>query len=75
LPAISKLVNGCAYNARQPIAAFNLWSMPVVIEAKKLTVYKAANAKEGQAVLDWLKDILKAAAKTGTPEIQGKDQH
>ncbi len=59
MPVINTLVKGCAYNSQQPIAAFNLWNMAVVIEARRITVYKAANAAEGRAVMDWLKHLLK----------------
>jgi hypothetical protein len=59
MPLISRKIEGCAYIPGGNVAAFSLMSMPVVVEAKKITIYNAANEADVQAILERLENIIK----------------
>jgi ArsR family metal-binding transcriptional regulator len=61
MPGLSRIIDTCGYNAEAKVMAFRAGGHGVVINADKITIVDAAEAKTALDFLDWLKEKIKSA--------------
>ncbi|MDD5082506.1 MAG: putative zinc-binding protein [Dehalococcoidales bacterium] len=63
MPAMSKLIEGCAYNPKTNIMSFRVQGMGVILEPRKITVNVIKDEAEARKVIDWVRGIQDITSK------------
>ena len=61
LPIMEKVIDGCAYNPRVPVAAFRYKNLGVIVHSNDIVINNVEDEATARAVLDFLKNIINTA--------------